>query len=113
LEGVFSQILLPTIDGSSRALAMEVMMPTMAIRHLIREGRIHEIYSTLQAGRRLGMQTMSQSLAGLVRAKKVSQAEALARAPVPEEVAALLGGPSTGNASSGDPSALTLAAGHR
>jgi twitching motility protein PilT len=98
LEGVLSQILLPAADGRGRVLAMEIMVPTMAIRHLIREGKVHEIYSALQAGGRLGMQTMSQSLASLVRAQKVAPAEALARAPVPEEVATLLGAPGHGSA---------------
>jgi twitching motility protein PilT len=91
LEGVISQVLVPTADGCGRVLALEVMVPTMAIRHLIREGKIHEIYSALQAGRKLGMQTLSQSLANLVRAQRITPAEAFARAPAPDEVAALLG----------------------
>ena len=70
---------------------MEVMVPTMAIRNLIRQEKTHEIYSALQSGGKLGMQTMSQALANLVRAEKITKAEALARAPQPEEVAALLG----------------------
>jgi twitching motility protein PilT len=98
LEGVLSQILLPTAAARGQVLAMEIMVPTMAIRHLIREGKVHEIYSSLQAGSRLGMQTMSQSLANLVRAQKVAPAEALARAPVPEEVAVLLAAPGNGGA---------------
>src|SRR6266496_2108210 len=92
LEGVLSQALLPTVDGRGRVMAMEIMVPTMAIRNLIRQEKTHEIYSALQSGGRLGMQTMSQALADLVRAEKITKAEALARAPQPEEVAALLGG---------------------
>jgi len=92
LEGVLSQTLLPTVDGNGRVMAMEVMVPTMAIRNLIRQEKTHEIYSALQSGGKLGMQTMSQALANLVRAEKITKAEALARAPQPEEVAALLGG---------------------
>ncbi len=96
LEGVLSQTLIPTADGRGRAMAMEVMVPTMAIRNLIRQEKIHEIYSALQSGGRLGMQTMSQSLVDLVRAAKITKAEALARAPQPAEVAALLGGSAAG-----------------
>src|SRR6266849_1739216 len=96
LEGVLSQTLIPTADGRGRAMAMEGMVPTMAIRNLIRQEKIHEIYSALQSGGRLGMQTMSQSLADLVRAAKITKAEALARAPQPAEVAALLGGSAAG-----------------
>jgi twitching motility protein PilT len=77
---------------------MEIMVPTMAVRHQIREGKVHEIHSALQAGKKHGMQTMSQSLADLVRARKVTAAEALERAPVPEELAALLGIPGNGRA---------------
>ena len=98
LEGVLSQILLPTVDRNGRALAMEIMVPTMAIRHQIREGKVHEIHSAIQAGKKHGMQTMSQSLADLVRARKVTAAEALERAPMPEELAALLGTPGNGRA---------------
>jgi len=76
-------------------------VPTMAIRNLIRQEKVHEIYSSLQSGGRLGMQTMSQSLADLVRAEKITKAEALARAPQPEEVAALLGGSGTGASPTG------------
>ncbi len=101
LEGVLSQTLIPSADGRGRVLAMEIMVPTMAIRNLIRQEKVHEIYSSLQSGGKLGMQTMSQSLADLVRAEKITKAEALARAPQPEEVAALLGGSGTGASPTG------------
>jgi twitching motility protein PilT len=90
LEGVLSQILMPTADGHARVMGLEIMVPTPAIRNLIRQEKVHEIYSMIQSGGKVGMQTMSQSLANLVRAGKVAKAEALARAPIPEEVAALL-----------------------
>ena len=96
LEGVLSQILLPTIDGRDRALALEIMLPTQAIRNLIREEKIHQIYSMIQSGARFGMQTMSQSLAELVRADKVAKEEALNRAPQPDELATLVGAAGTG-----------------
>ena len=101
LEGVLSQTLIPSADGRGRVLAMEIMVPTMAIRNLIRQEKVHEIYSSLQSGGKLGMQTMSQSLADLVRAEKITKAEALARAPQPEEVAALLDGSGTGASPTG------------
>ncbi len=91
LEGVLSQTLIPTADGRARALALEIMVATPAIRNLIRQEKVHEIYSMVQSGARFGMQTTSQSLAELVRSGKIAKAEALARAPLPDEVVALLG----------------------
>jgi twitching motility protein PilT len=93
LEGVLSQTLVPTEDGRGRAMAMEIMIPNTAIRNLIREEKVHQMYSVIQAGSRVGMQTMSQALAELVRAGKISKVEALTRAPLPDEVVALLNMP--------------------
>ncbi len=90
-----------TLHTNSCAQTITRIVPTMAIRNLIRQEKVHEIYSSLQSGGRLGMQTMSQSLADLVRAEKITKAEALARAPQPEEVAALLGGSGTGASPTG------------
>jgi len=67
LEGVLSQQLIPTADGRGRAMSLEIMVATPAIRNLIREEKIHQIYSAMQAGQKFGMQTMNQSLAELVR----------------------------------------------
>jgi twitching motility protein PilT len=67
------------------------MLTTPAIRNLIRQEKVHEIYSMLQSGGRLGMQTMSQALVSLVSKGKISAAEARARATQPDEVVALLG----------------------
>jgi twitching motility protein PilT len=72
LQGVVCQQLVPTADGSGRAVAVEVMMATPAIRNLIREGKTHQVYSAMQAGGRHGMQTMDQSLADLVRRYRIS-----------------------------------------
>jgi twitching motility protein PilT len=72
LQGVVCQQLVPTADGQGRAIAVEVMMATPAIRNLIRDGKTHQIYSALQAGARHGMQTMDQSLADLVRRGRIS-----------------------------------------
>jgi twitching motility protein PilT len=71
LEGVFCQQLLPAASGRGRALACEVLLATPAVRALIREGKAHQIYSQIQTGGRLGMRTMSASLAELVRGGKV------------------------------------------
>jgi len=108
LEGVLSQTLVPTADGQGRVMAMEIMVPTPAIRNLIREEKIHQIYAMVQSGSRFGMQTMSQSLAELVRAGKIDREEALNRAAWPEEVAALLGAPGAAGspAGSGQPGGL-------
>ena len=68
LQGVLSQILIPRASGNGRILACEVMVPNSAIRNLIREEKIHQIYGQMQMGQsKFGMQTMNQSLAGLVQ----------------------------------------------
>jgi len=77
LQGVVCQQLLKKSDGSGRVVACEVMVATPAIKNLIREGKTHQMYSSLQAGKQYGMVTMDQSLAHLVIAGKVSYHEAL------------------------------------
>jgi twitching motility protein PilT len=72
LQGVVTQQLLQTWDGRGRVVATEVMVTTPAIRNLIRESKVHQIYSAMQAGGRYGMRTMDQALAFLVREGKVS-----------------------------------------
>jgi twitching motility protein PilT len=72
LQGVVCQQLLKTIDGKGRIAATEVMVATPAIKNLIREGKTHQMYSALQAGKQFGMVTMDQSLADLVLAGKVA-----------------------------------------
>jgi twitching motility protein PilT len=95
LQGIVTQQLLPTADGSSRVVAAEVLVPTPAIRNLIREGKTHQIYSALQTSASVGMQTMDGHLTQLVRAGKITRALAEQRASVPEELRRLLG-PSAG-----------------
>ena len=92
LQGVLCQQLLPTADGKSRVAACEVMVATSAIRNLIREGKTHQMYSAIQAGKKYGMVTMDQSLADLVRAGKVAYEVALERANNPGEFKQLAGG---------------------
>jgi len=66
IEGIVCQTLLPRADGQGRVVALEILVPTAAIRNLIREDKIHQIYSAMQTGQeKLGMQTMNQSLASL------------------------------------------------
>jgi len=80
LLGVIAQTLIPTLDGSTRVAAMEVMVATPAIRNLIRENKVHQIPSAIQTGARDGMQSLDQSLKSLVKTQKISNEEALRRA---------------------------------
>jgi twitching motility protein PilT len=105
LEGVLSQQLIPTADGRGRVMALEIMVTTPAIRNLIREEKIHQIYSALQAGQKFGMQTMNQSLIELVHKRQISREEALNRSMLPEELSQLASG------LSGGPAAASLAGG--
>jgi twitching motility protein PilT len=89
--GVMTQQLLPTADGSGRIVASEVLVPTPAVRNLIREGKTHQIPSAMQTGSSVGMQTMDAALAGLIRAGKISQRLAESRSSTPEELRRLLG----------------------
>jgi twitching motility protein PilT len=101
IEGVLSQTLMPRIGGG-RAMALEIMVSTPAIRNLIREEKIHQIYSSIQSGSKFGMQTMNQSLAELVKRRQVTREEAMNRSTLPEELAQLLtdgvGAPNAGAA---------------
>jgi twitching motility protein PilT len=91
LQGIMTQTLLPTADGSGRCVAAEVLIPTAAVRNLIRESKSHQIYSVLQTGGSHGMQTMDAALATLVRAGKITKQLAEARAHSAEELRRLLG----------------------
>jgi twitching motility protein PilT len=91
LQGIMTQQLLPTADGSGRVVACEVLVPNPAVRNLIREGKTHQIYSVLQTGSAQGMQTMDASLATLVRQGKITQKMAESRSTTPEELRRLLG----------------------
>jgi twitching motility protein PilT len=98
LQGVVTQQLIPTSDGQGRVVACEVMVATPAIRNLIREGKVHQIYSAMQAGGRYGMQTMDMALAQHVKTGSITQQMAFERCHDPEELNRLVGG-STGSAS--------------
>ena len=80
LEGILCQTLLPKADGRGRALAMEVLVPNAAIRNLIREDKVHQIYSMMQTGQDVhGMQTFNQSLATLFHKRQISRETAMQR----------------------------------
>ena len=106
LQGVVTQQLLQTADGKGRVAACEVLVTTPAIRNLIREGKVHQIYSAMQAGGRFGMQTMDMSIASHVKAGRINQQVAFERCHDPEELERLMGGsggavyPDAGGASS-------------
>ena len=87
LEGIVCQSLLARADGKGRALAMEIMVPTPAIRNLIRDDKVHQIYSSMQAGQeKAGMQTMNQSLATLYLKRIITLETALGASSLKEEL---------------------------
>jgi twitching motility protein PilT len=94
LQAVISQQLVPRRDGRGRVVSAEVMIPNAAIRNLIREEKVHQIYSQMQVGQqKFGMQTMSQSLIALVQQNVITPEEALGHATEIEEVKTMLGQP--------------------
>jgi twitching motility protein PilT len=80
IRAVISQTLLKTKDGSGRVAAHEIMIGTPAIRNLIRENKIAQMYSAIQTGRQIGMQTLDQNLQELVSRNIVAPAEARSKA---------------------------------
>ncbi|MBI1846224.1 MAG: type IV pilus twitching motility protein PilT [Candidatus Rokubacteria bacterium] len=94
VEGVLSQSLIPR-TGGGRVMALEVMVSTPAIRNMIREGKIHQIYSAIQAGQKFGMQTMNHSLAELVRKRRITPEHAFGQSMLQDELARMLGYPET------------------
>jgi twitching motility protein PilT len=87
LEGVMCQNLIPKASGHGRALALEIMVPNPAIRNLIREDRIHQIYSSMQVGQeKFGMQTFNQSLANLYLKRIITLEDAMGRSSDIEEL---------------------------
>ncbi len=86
LEGIIAQQLIPKMSGQGRVMAAEVLIPSPAIRNLIREDKIHQLYSSMQTGQaKFGMLTMNQALYDLFTKRIISYDEALGRSPVPEE----------------------------
>jgi len=91
LEGILAQQLIVRKSGQGRVLAIELLVPNPAIRNLIREDKVHQIYSMMQTGQsRFGMQTMNQSLFDLYTRRLLSYEDAIGRSSVPEELITML-----------------------
>jgi twitching motility protein PilT len=87
LEGIMSQSLLAKAQGGGRVLALEIMIPNPAIRNLIREDNVHQIYSSMQVGQsKYGMQTFNQALAALLARRVISADEAFGRSSDSDEL---------------------------
>jgi len=101
LEGIFCQALLPRAGGKGRALAMEILIPSAAIRNLIREDKVHQIYGMMQAGQaKHGMQTFNQALAALYFKRMITLETALSRSSFPDELQEIINrGPASLNPS--------------
>ncbi len=97
LQGICTQQLLQTPDGAGRVLAAEVLVATPAVRNLIREGKIYQIYSLMQTGAKFGMLTMDQHLAQLVRSQKVSLEAAVERCSNEDDLRRLVQAGGAGN----------------
>jgi twitching motility protein PilT len=104
LEGIVTQTLLPTADGQGRVAAVEILIPDYAVRNLIRQRKLEQIYSVMQTGTGRGMQTMEQSLCDLVLRGTVTQDAALESSSYPDQLLGLLersgGSPHSAEASS-------------
>jgi twitching motility protein PilT len=91
LEGIMCQALLPKANGQGRVMAMEILVPNSAIRNLIREDKVHQIYSMMQTGQdKYGMQTFNQSLATLYHKRLITLETALQRSSNPDELRDLI-----------------------
>jgi twitching motility protein PilT len=91
LEGVITQTLLPKARGRGRAMAAEILVVTPAVRALIRDDKIHQIYSTMQSGKKFGMQTMNDALYGLYMNREVALDECLRASHDPNEFLRMIG----------------------
>lgn len=92
LEAIISQQLIPKADGKGRVLTLEILIPNPAIRNLIREDKIHQIYGIMQTGQaKSGMQTMNQSLYVLYQKRLISYDDAIGRSANPEELISMIG----------------------
>ena len=91
LEAVLCQALIPKSNGQGRVLALEIMIPNPAIRNLIREDKVHQIYSSMQTGQdKFGMQTMNQSLLGHYLRRNITLETALLRSSLPDELTQMI-----------------------
>ncbi|TML69492.1 MAG: type IV pilus twitching motility protein PilT [Actinobacteria bacterium] len=90
LQGVVTQTLLPTADGAGRVPALEILLPDDAVRNLIRQGKVEQIYSVMQTNTKRGMQTMEQALANLITTGVVRFEDALSRSSRPQQLIGIL-----------------------
>jgi twitching motility protein PilT len=90
LQGVVTQTLVPTADGQGRIPAVEILFPDDAVRNLVRQAKVEQVYSVMQTGTARGMQTLEQSLAELVLSGAVDQDMALSRSSKPEQLLGLI-----------------------
>jgi len=90
LQGVVTQTLLPTADGTGRVAALEILLPDDAVRNLIRQAKIEQVYTVMQTNTARGMQTMEQALADLTQRRVVSLDDALTRSSRPDQLLGIL-----------------------
>jgi twitching motility protein PilT len=90
LQGVVTQTLMPTADGSGRVPALEILLPDDAVRNLIRQGKVEQIYSVMQTNTKKGMQTMEQALANLIQHRIVDFEVGVARSSRPDQLVGIL-----------------------
>ncbi|HEU4434268.1 MAG TPA: type IV pilus twitching motility protein PilT, partial [Pyrinomonadaceae bacterium] len=110
LEGIMCQALLPRAEGSGRAMALEILVPNGAIRNLIREDKVHQIYSMMQTGQdKYGMQTFNQSLATLYHKRQITLDTAMQRSSNTDELRELIDRGAGVNTSHGKPHASPYA----
>src|ERR687884_54830 len=103
LEGILCQALLPKADGQGRVMALEILVPNAAIRNLIREDKVHQIYSMMQTGQdKYGMQTFNQALASLYHKRLITLDTAMQRSGNPDELRELIEHGSGVNAGNGN-----------
>src|SRR6202171_4833129 len=114
LEGILCQSLLPKSSGTGRAMAMEIMVPNAAIRNLIREDKVHQIYSMMQTGQdKHGMQTFNQALATLYHKRAISLDTAMSRSSNADELQDIINRNVSTTQSSGKPAPGKTPAGAR
>jgi twitching motility protein PilT len=90
IQGVVTQTLVPTIDGSARVAACEILLPDDAVRNLIRQAKVEQIYSVMQTGSNKGMQTLEQALVDLVSRGIITKETAISRSSRPDQLVGLL-----------------------
>jgi twitching motility protein PilT len=104
LEGIITQTLLPKAKGRGRAMAAEILVVTPAVRALIRDDKIHQIYSTMQSGKKYGMQTMNDALYNLYISREVAEEECLRASHDPNEFLRMIGKLNENEGKPGQPS---------